>query len=68
MLTTAYASGAAWNDTFWDNARFNELLVDTTFRRKRCNAKSTRGHELASRKTQAHHSPSSMSSSSCMSE
>ncbi len=27
MFTTAYSSGAAWNDTFWDNARFNELLV-----------------------------------------
>lgn len=27
MFTTAYAAGAAWNDTFWDNARFNELLV-----------------------------------------
>lgn len=27
MFTTAYASGAAWNDTFWDNGRFNELLV-----------------------------------------
>jgi hypothetical protein len=27
MFTTAYASGAAWNDSFWDNARFNELLV-----------------------------------------
>lgn len=27
MLTTAYSSGAAWNDTFWENARFNELLV-----------------------------------------
>jgi peptide/nickel transport system substrate-binding protein len=27
MLTTVYASGAAWNDTYWDNARFNELLV-----------------------------------------
>ncbi|MEL6282464.1 MAG: ABC transporter substrate-binding protein [Pseudomonadota bacterium] len=26
MFTTAYAAGAAWNDTFWDNARFNELL------------------------------------------
>ena len=26
-LTIAYAEGAAWNDTFWDNARFNELLV-----------------------------------------
>jgi len=27
MFTTAYASGAPWNDTFWENARFNELLV-----------------------------------------
>ncbi len=27
MFTTAYAAGAAWNDTFWDNARFNELLI-----------------------------------------
>jgi peptide/nickel transport system substrate-binding protein len=27
MFTTAYASGAAWNDSFWDHARFNELLV-----------------------------------------
>jgi peptide/nickel transport system substrate-binding protein len=27
MFSTAYASGAAWNDTFWENARFNELLV-----------------------------------------
>ena len=27
MFTTVYASGAAWNDTFWDNGRFNELLV-----------------------------------------
>jgi len=27
MFTTAYASGAAWNDTFWENDRFNELLV-----------------------------------------
>ena len=27
MLTLAYSAGAAWNDTFWDNARFNELLV-----------------------------------------
>ncbi len=26
-FTIAYAAGAAWNDTFWDNARFNELLV-----------------------------------------
>jgi len=27
MLTTGYAAGSAWNDSFWDNARFNELLV-----------------------------------------
>ncbi len=27
MLTTAYSSGASWNDTFWENAKFNELLV-----------------------------------------
>ncbi|MEM8795891.1 MAG: ABC transporter substrate-binding protein [Pseudomonadota bacterium] len=27
MFTTAYAEGAAWNDTFWNNARFNELLI-----------------------------------------
>ena len=27
MFTTAYAAGAAWNDTFWANPRFNELLV-----------------------------------------
>lgn len=23
-----YARGAGWNDTFWDNARFNKLLTD----------------------------------------
>lgn len=27
MFTVAYADGAAWNDTFWKNKRFNELLV-----------------------------------------
>ncbi len=27
MFTTAYARGAAWNDSFWDHERFNELLV-----------------------------------------
>lgn len=27
MFSTAYAKGAPWNDTHWDNARFNELLV-----------------------------------------
>jgi peptide/nickel transport system substrate-binding protein len=27
MFTTAYAAGAAWNESFWDNGRFNELLV-----------------------------------------
>ena len=26
-MTTAYAADAAWNDTFWKNPRFNELLV-----------------------------------------
>ena len=25
-FSTGYASGAPWNDTFWGNARFNELL------------------------------------------
>ncbi len=28
MFTTAYSSGAAWNDSFWDHTRFNELLVE----------------------------------------
>jgi len=27
MFSTAYQSGVAWNDTFWSNARFDELLV-----------------------------------------
>jgi len=27
MMTTAYAADAAWNDTFWKNPRFNELLL-----------------------------------------
>lgn len=27
MFTTGYAADAAWNDTSWKNARFNELLV-----------------------------------------
>ncbi len=27
MFTTGFAPGAAWNDTQWDHARFNELLV-----------------------------------------
>ena len=27
MFTTAYTSGAAWNESFWGNARFDELLV-----------------------------------------
>ena len=26
MFSTAYAAGVAWNDTFWDNERFNQLL------------------------------------------
>ncbi len=28
MFATAYASGAAWNDTFWEHERFNKLLVE----------------------------------------
>ncbi len=27
MFSLTYQSGAAWNDTFWSNARFDELLV-----------------------------------------
>ena len=27
IFSTAYASGAAWNDSSWSNARFDELLV-----------------------------------------
>ena len=27
MFTTAYAAGADWNESFWNNERFNELLV-----------------------------------------
>jgi len=27
MFSTAYQTGAAWNDSFWSNARFDELLV-----------------------------------------
>jgi len=27
MFSVAYSSGAPWNDTLWDNKRFNELLV-----------------------------------------
>jgi peptide/nickel transport system substrate-binding protein len=27
IFTTAYSAGADWNDTYWDNVRFNELLV-----------------------------------------
>lgn len=27
MFSTAYAADAAWNDSFWKNDRFNELLV-----------------------------------------
>ena len=27
MFTTAYATGGAWNESFWENARFMELLV-----------------------------------------
>ena len=27
MFTTAYAKGAAWNESFWENARFDALLL-----------------------------------------
>ncbi|MEO0990483.1 MAG: ABC transporter substrate-binding protein [Pseudomonadota bacterium] len=27
MFATAYSSGAAWNESFWESERFNELLV-----------------------------------------
>jgi peptide/nickel transport system substrate-binding protein len=27
MFTTAYQGGASWNDTFWKNDRFDELLI-----------------------------------------
>ena len=27
MFSLAYASGASWNESMWENARFNELLV-----------------------------------------
>ena len=27
MFTTGYAADAAWNDTYWKNERFNQLLV-----------------------------------------
>ncbi|MGI9407708.1 MAG: ABC transporter substrate-binding protein [Hyphomicrobiaceae bacterium] len=28
MFSTGYAPGAAWNDTQWDNPKFNKLLID----------------------------------------
>jgi len=28
MFSTAYQSGVAWNDTFWGNERFDQLLVE----------------------------------------
>lgn len=27
MFSTAYAAGSAWNDSHWNNPRFNELLI-----------------------------------------
>ena len=27
MFSTAYAAGAAWNDSFWEHERFNKLLL-----------------------------------------
>ena len=40
MFSTAYAAGAAWNDSFWNHERFNKLLLlaraelDQTLRRE----------------------------------
>ena len=28
MFSTAYASGAPWNDSFWEHERFNSLLIE----------------------------------------
>ena len=28
MFSQVYAKGAAWNDTHWDNPRFNQLLIE----------------------------------------
>jgi peptide/nickel transport system substrate-binding protein len=28
MFSTAYEAGVPWNDTYWENERFNKLLVD----------------------------------------
>ncbi|MEM7172938.1 MAG: ABC transporter substrate-binding protein, partial [Pseudomonadota bacterium] len=28
MFSTAYAQGASWNDTFWENEPFNKLLLE----------------------------------------
>ena len=28
MLSTAYAAGAPWNDTFWEHEQFNKLLIE----------------------------------------
>lgn len=39
ILTQAYAAGAAWNDTYWSNERFNTLLVEA--RSELDNAKRT---------------------------
>ena len=39
MFTTAYAADAAWNDTFWKNPRFNELLVAGPLRDRRSQAR-----------------------------
>lgn len=27
MFSTAYASGASWNDSYWEHERFNQLLT-----------------------------------------
>ena len=32
MFTTAYQTGAAWNDSFWSNAQFDKLLLGRPLR------------------------------------
>jgi peptide/nickel transport system substrate-binding protein len=32
MFSTAYAAGAPWNESYWDNERFNTLLLQGSIR------------------------------------
>ena len=49
MFTIAYAAGAAWNDTFWNNPRFNELLVAGPRRDRRSQARRDVCRDAAAR-------------------